>query len=138
MVGLPLVLPGTKPAVATTPETVDVVAGGGLLAVEGELSLLPPQAARTQAAAIDVRRGVVRFIELTDIVGCPCRLHVLLLFLAFRLCRRQGIIESMYLPSVKGNFHYIYFQGIFFDNANRHFFITLQCGYGRKTTVGSG
>ncbi|MBK3866089.1 hypothetical protein G3A40_41335 [Paraburkholderia aspalathi] len=54
-------LPGTKPAAATAPEIVVVgglLAGGGLLA-DGELSLLPPQAVSTQAAAIEVRRRVV-------------------------------------------------------------------------------
>jgi hypothetical protein len=89
---------------------------------------LPPQAASTQAAAIDVRRGVVRFIGLTDIVRCPCRLHVLLLFCAFHQFRRQGIIESVYLSSVKGNFHYNYFQEIISGNANRHF-IKLKSDY---------
>jgi hypothetical protein len=65
------VLPGTKPAAATAPENVCVEA---LLAVGVTLSL-PPQAASTQAAAIEVRRRLVRLVELTDIVGGPCWLY---------------------------------------------------------------
>jgi hypothetical protein len=75
-----VVLPGTKPEAATTPEIVVVVGGGLLACAGGVLSLFPPQAASTQAAAIEVRRGVERFIELIDIVGGPCWLHVLLFF----------------------------------------------------------
>lgn len=69
MVGLPVVLPGTKPAAATTPENVvgvlDIVdAGAVVLALPP-----PPQALSAQAAAIELNMRVVRSVKLTDIVG---------------------------------------------------------------------
>ncbi|WP_244196114.1 hypothetical protein [Paraburkholderia susongensis] len=65
-------LPGVKAEAVTTPENVVgcvvFVPVAPVLVVLEELSL-PPQAASAQAAAIEVKRRVVRDVGLTGIVG---------------------------------------------------------------------